>query len=132
MTQPKHLDLDCPLTKARLGKHVIKLEQLQRLGIITVRDLLTYWPATYEDRTHITSVHDAQEGEQKTFVGYIEGVTYTNYQETDESHKVHNTWLYDTHQQVGSYRDGSAYCGTGRTTRPRPCDGVITCRFTAR
>ena len=106
MTQPKHLDLDCPLTKARLGKHVIKLEQLQRLGIITVRDLLTYWPAKYEDRTHITSVHDAQEGEHQTFVGYIEGVAYTNYQETDKWHKVHNTWLYDTHQQVGSYRDG--------------------------
>lgn len=39
-----------------------KLKALNRLGLATVGDLLTYWPRAYEDRTRVYSIAEAPEG----------------------------------------------------------------------
>ena len=48
-----------------------KYESLNRLGLFTVYDLLTYYPRTYEDRRILTPLAAAAVGEQQAVVGVI-------------------------------------------------------------
>jgi len=41
-------------------------EKLERLGIVTVGDLLYHFPRDYEDRTHISYLRDVQDGQRVT------------------------------------------------------------------
>lgn len=50
------------------------LKELAKLGIKTVSDLLTYYPARYLDLSTICLVSQAQEGKEATFVGKIKQV----------------------------------------------------------
>ncbi len=45
------------------GVGTAKMKALARLGLVTVGDLLTYWPRAYEDRTRVYSISDAPEAE---------------------------------------------------------------------
>ena len=46
-----------------------KAEQLERLGIRTVYDLLTWYPRAYEDRSTLTSIADLRAGEKASVSG---------------------------------------------------------------
>ncbi|WP_314626039.1 ATP-dependent DNA helicase RecG [uncultured Selenomonas sp.] len=48
-----------------------KYESLNRLGLFTVYDLLTYYPRTYEDRRILTPLAAVAVGEQQAVVGVI-------------------------------------------------------------
>ena len=67
--------LDAPLSDSRPHITKPKLEQFQRLGIITPRDLLYHLPRDYEDRRHIDDIADAADGERQTFEGIVSRVS---------------------------------------------------------
>ena len=43
-----------------------RVKGLNKLGIRTVNDLITYYPRAYEDRSQIKSICDIQDGEKTT------------------------------------------------------------------
>ena len=68
----ENIELDWPIRKARPGTKSKTLQLLAQLGIVSVLDLLAHLPRSYENRTRITSIADACEGERQTFEGYID------------------------------------------------------------
>ena len=56
----------------RVGK--ILENRLKRLGIVTVADLLYYFPFRYEDYSQIKTIKELQEGEQVTIHGTLEHI----------------------------------------------------------
>ena len=52
-----------------------KKVELNRLGIKTVYDLLTYYPRTYEDQSVLTKIADLKAGCQATVAGVIVNVS---------------------------------------------------------
>ena len=53
------------------GVGVKKKAALARLGIVTVYDLLTYYPRAYEDQSRVTHIADLQPGARVTVMGVI-------------------------------------------------------------
>ena len=51
-----------------------KKAELNRLGLFTVYDLLTYFPRTYEDQSVLTKISELQAGEKATVAGTIMNV----------------------------------------------------------
>ena len=66
---------DDPIAAVRPRTSKTKLEQLERMGITTGRDLLWHLPRYYEDRCEITPVCQAEEGMRQTFHGYVSTVS---------------------------------------------------------
>ena len=56
------------------GVGVKKKAALARLGIVTVYDLLTYYPRAYEDQSRVTHIADLQPGARVTVMGVIRTV----------------------------------------------------------
>lgn len=56
------------------GIGVKKEAALARLGIVTVYDLLTYYPRAYEDQSRVTHIADLQPGARVTVMGVIRTV----------------------------------------------------------
>ena len=52
-----------------------KKAELNRLGLFTVCDLLTYFPRTYEDQSVLTKISELQAGEKATVAGTIMNVS---------------------------------------------------------
>ena len=52
-----------------------KKAELNRLGLFTVYDLLTYFPRTYEDQSVLTRISELQAGEKATVAGTIMNVS---------------------------------------------------------
>jgi len=52
-----------------------KKAELNRLGLFTVYDLLTYFPRTYEDQSVLTKISELQAGEKATVAGTIMNVS---------------------------------------------------------
>ena len=48
-----------------------KAEQMARLGIYRIYDLLTYYPRAYEDQSRLTPISDLQAGEKVTVTGTV-------------------------------------------------------------
>ncbi len=48
-----------------------RIKQLHKLGITTVKQLLEYFPRSYEDRRHITPIHEVKGGDIATVVGQV-------------------------------------------------------------
>ena len=66
----KSMELQTSLLELKgVGKK--KYESLNRLGLFTVYDLLTYYPRTYEDRRILTPLAAVAVGEQQAVVGVI-------------------------------------------------------------
>lgn len=51
-----------------------RIKQLNRLGIHSVSALLTYFPRSYEDRTKIYTIGEAQAGMTLGVMGHVVGV----------------------------------------------------------
>ena len=54
----------------RVGKTLEK--RLKHLGIVSVRDLLFYFPFRYEDYSRVTPMKDLRDGMQTTVMGKVE------------------------------------------------------------
>ncbi len=52
-----------------------KKAELNRLGLFTVYDLITYFPRTYEDQSVLTKISELQAGEKATVAGTIMNVS---------------------------------------------------------
>ncbi len=52
-----------------------KKAELNRLGLFTVYDLLTYFPRTYEDQSVLTRISELQAGEKATVAGTVMNVS---------------------------------------------------------
>lgn len=52
-----------------IGKQ--RAADLQKLGIVTIGDLLSYYPYRYEDRSHLKPLREMQEGDTETVLGII-------------------------------------------------------------
>ena len=62
------LQLQEPITVLKgIGKQ--RALDLQKLGIVTVGDLLGHYPYRYEDRSHLKPLRDMQEGDTETVLG---------------------------------------------------------------
>lgn len=53
-----------------------RAEALEKLNIVTKRDLLTHYPRTYEDHRHITKIANVQVGEQAIVVGRLSNIQF--------------------------------------------------------
>ena len=59
-----------PITVLKgIGKQ--RAADLQKLGIVTVGDLLEHYPYRYEDRTHLKPLKEMQEGDTETVTGIL-------------------------------------------------------------
>lgn len=65
------LDVNIKTVLRTTKKH---LEKLKEMGIVTVRDLLLYFPRTYEDQSEIRQILAVQVDEKNTIMGRIEKV----------------------------------------------------------
>lgn len=65
--------LDSIQTLKGIGPKKAKL--LQKLGIVTLYDLLTYYPRSYEDQSTVTPISQLVVGERATIAGVIANVT---------------------------------------------------------
>jgi ATP-dependent DNA helicase RecG len=65
------MNLDCPVSAVR-GVGEVRAEQLARLNIRTVGDLLLTLPARYEDRTAYSRIADLQVGDLATVAGTVQ------------------------------------------------------------
>ncbi len=99
--QEKSYDLKTP---ARYFKGVgpKKSEDLARLGIETVEDMLFYLPSRYEDRSSFTKIKDLKAGESRTVQGEIvtvssrtakSGMPIFQVSVTDHTGFVHAIWF---------------------------------------
>ena len=53
-----------------------RVKVLNKLGINSLKDLITYFPRAYEDRSQIKSICDMQDGEKATIEAtVVQGVT---------------------------------------------------------
>ena len=99
-----------------------KAEQLKKLGIETMEDLIGYFPRQYEDRTKICSIAELTPGEARCVVamvttvprtGYIRrGLNTTRCTIADSSAKVRVTW-FNQPWMSKNLRPGETYCFYG-------------------
>ena len=68
-----HLELDSPVTCVT-GCAASRAQALEKLGIRTVRDLVTWYPHRYIDLTQVVSCAEASIGQVVTVSGRLEGV----------------------------------------------------------
>ena len=90
MINPKDTDI-----RALKGIGDAKAKQLLRLGVLTVWDLLTYFPVRFEDRTQLHKIHELQHNETAVVTGTVvsdvaehyvrKGLTYYKVQIRDDS-----------------------------------------------
>lgn len=79
-----------------------KGEELSKLGISTVEDILYYLPSRYEDRSNFTAIKDLKTGEYQTIKGDIvtlgsrvakNGMPIFQMAITDQTGFIHATWF---------------------------------------
>lgn len=96
---------------------------LNKLGIYTVRDLIDYFPRTYEDRSVIFPIKDISEDGKATFRGYIKsientrfgGKVITNATVYDETGKIRVVWYNQPYLKNSlSLTDEYLFTGTFR------------------
>src|SRR5271170_2399607 len=66
--------LDTPLFEV-LGAKSTFLRRLEKLGLMTVRDLLWHFPSRYEDYSKVYSIAELEPGQQATIRGVVDDVT---------------------------------------------------------
>lgn len=70
MVEVKQMHIQDGVTVLKgIGKQ--KAADLQKLGIVTVGDLLCYYPYRYEDRSHLKPLRAMREGDTETVMGII-------------------------------------------------------------
>lgn len=96
------MQLSDPVTVLR-GVGNSKAAQLNLLDIYTLKDLIYYYPKSYEDRTQMATLCQLQPGEPKCFLATVtdtprtsyvrKGLTYTKCSIADSTVKLHVTWF---------------------------------------
>ena len=80
-----------------------KAALLEKLGIRTLEDLITYFPRTYEDRTKLCTISELIPGEPRCFTAMVvtqprtsyirRGLNSTRCSIADSSAKIRVTWF---------------------------------------
>ena len=97
------LNLDMTVREYRPRTPPNKFKQLEKMGIATIRDLLTHLPRTYENRSRITPARNARDGNRQTFEGYISAVKATAY---GKGTGRQSATVYDTRDDLDRRRNG--------------------------
>ena len=116
-----HMALTDPVTSLK-GVGKAKAEQLGRLGIETLEDLISFFPRQYEDRTKILSISELTPGEAACIIatvvtqprtGYIRrGLNTTRCTIADSSAKLRVTWFNQPWMST-NLKAGETYCFYG-------------------
>ena len=72
------LNMDSPVTALK-GVGRVRAEQLAALGIHTLKELLFYFPRSYEDRTHMATLGELEVGVPACFYAEVATVSKTAY-----------------------------------------------------
>lgn len=121
MSEKKVLTSDSPIRFVR-GIGEKKAEAFERLGVATVRDLLYLFPRAYTDKSVITKLSDAHDGEKCTFILRIvtlpenrrarSGLSYCSFIAADESGSVAVT-VFGREWFAGSIAVGDVFRARG-------------------
>lgn len=109
-------------------------ELLNKLGIYTVKDLLEYYPRTYEDRTKVTSISDFQKDSNVLFFGrlvkpvsvvYARGKKIISTVVTDESGSLaFLTWFNQIYIK-DRLKEGMTYLFYGKVSSVSPTRATL-------
>jgi len=100
----------------------VRKEQLERLGIETIQDLLYYAPFRYEEIEQAKTIADLEEGQKATFKARVDSVmpiktrrfkSMLKVKLSDDSGKIEATWFNVPYVLV-ALKEGSEYYFTGR------------------
>ena len=78
----------------------VRARQLKALGVETVADMLYYFPRGFEDRTHLVSIFEAQDGETASVFAVATGNIQLSYQ--FHSSVTDKSLLIDSSQKIAS------------------------------
>src|SRR5579862_1025765 len=88
-------------------------ERLQRLGVLTVQDLLFHLPSRYQDRTHLSSIATIAPGDHVVIEGEIVTVSKPTGGRTkllcrleDATGRIHLRFFYLNNQQIKTLKAG--------------------------
>lgn len=94
--------LSDPLTALK-GVGEVRAQQLQKLGIVTIQDLLCFFPKNYEDRTKFLPLNQLVPGEPACFQAMVvstprtsyvrKGLIYTKCSISDDTTRLRVTWF---------------------------------------
>lgn len=103
-----------------------KAKLLNKLGIFTLQDLITYYPREYEDRSKITKISDFVDSENVTFRAIVvskmselrvrKGLTIYKLLVRDESESCVLIW-YNQYYLKNQFKIGSTYTFYGKVNR---------------
>jgi len=129
-----HISLDAPVTAVR-GIKEARARLLARLGIVSVRDLLHYYPREYHDRSTLKTINQIAPGEQVTIAANVfsvstrqprPGMRVTTAVLMDGTGRVEATWFNQpwVETRLAHYREilvtGKVDLHLGRLTISRP------------
>jgi ATP-dependent DNA helicase RecG len=86
------IDLDTNIQFLK-GVGPVKAEIFNKIGIHTVKDLITYYPRVYEDRTELRKISEFIDGENVLFTAKISGKI--NIQRTRNKLTIHKIYVTD-------------------------------------
>ena len=102
-----------------------KAALLEKLGIRTLEDLITYFPRTYEDRTKLCTISELIPGEPRCFTAMVvtqprtsyirRGLNSTRCSIADSSAKIRVTW-FNQPWMSKNLQAGETYCFYGTLT----------------
>jgi len=117
------LDKDIQYIK---GVGPAKAKLLNKLGIFTLQDLITYYPREYEDRSKITKICDFIDGENVTFKAIVvskmselkirKGLTIYKLLVRDESESCVLIW-YNQYYLKTQFKIGNTYTFYGKVNK---------------
>ena len=106
-----------------VGPNRVKL--LNKLGVFTLKDLITYYPRTYEDRSKPKSIIECLDGEEALIEGYvvgrlsdvrIKGKTMQKLVIRDESGMATATWFNQSYLK-NKFIQGKKYTFYGKINK---------------
>ncbi len=96
----KKIELDTNVQFIK-GVGPVKAEIFNKIGIYTVKDLITYYPRVYEDRTELRKIAEFIEGENVLFTAKVSGkINIQRAKNRLTIHKIHVTDGSETCQMV--------------------------------
>lgn len=113
--------LSDPVTTLK-GVGAVRQQQLEKLGIFTLQDLICYFPRTYEDRTKLLPLNQLSVGQSACFEATVTSTPRTSYVKrnliytkctiSDNTTKLRVTW-FNQPWMSDNLKAGETYCFYG-------------------